>query len=49
MVTSLKKLQKHNKEQSPWGKVVVLRSHPYITDRVRVAEAEIGALALPEQ
>lgn len=44
MVTSLKKLKKHSKEKSSWRPLVVLRSHPYLEDRIRAAEAEVGAL-----
>ena len=44
MVTSLKKLHEHSKEDDSWRVLAVFRSHPYLTDRIRAAEAEAGAL-----
>lgn len=44
MVSSLKKLKEHSKEKKSWRPLVVFRSHPYLEDRIRVAEAEVGAL-----
>ena len=44
MVTSLRKLKEHTKEKKLWRPLVVLRSHPYLEDRIRTAEAEVGAL-----
>jgi predicted Zn-dependent protease len=44
MVSSLKKLEEYSKEKKGWRPLVVLRSHPYLEDRIRVAEAEAGAL-----
>ena len=32
------------KEKKSWRPLVVFRSHPYLEDRIRVAEAEVGAL-----
>jgi len=42
VVTLLKKLKEYSKEGTPWRPLVVLRSHPYLEDRIRVAEAEVG-------
>jgi predicted Zn-dependent protease len=44
MVTALKKLYEQNKNKGLWRGPAVLRSHPYLEDRIRVAEAEVAAL-----
>lgn len=44
VVTMLKKLKRYSKEGTPWKPMVVLRSHPYLEDRMRVAEAEVALL-----
>lgn len=44
MVTSLRKLKSHSKERKLWRPLVILRSHPYLEDRIRAAEAEVGIL-----
>ncbi len=45
MVTSLQKLKEHSKENTLFKPMVILRSHPYLVDRIRVVEAEIGLLS----
>ena len=44
MVTSLKKLKQYSKEKTTWRPLVILRSHPYLEDRIRQAEAEVAIL-----
>ncbi|MBN3039375.1 MAG: M48 family metalloprotease [Candidatus Omnitrophica bacterium] len=44
MVEALKKLQAHSEEKGGWGGPVILRSHPYIEDRIRAGIAEVGNL-----
>ena len=44
MVTCLKKLKEHSKNKGFWRAPVILRSHPYLEDRIRAAEAEAGSL-----
>ena len=44
MVTALRKLESHSKEKKLWRPLVVLRSHPYLEDRIRAAEVEVGLL-----
>ena len=42
MVSGLKKLKKHGGERKLWRPLVILRSHPYLSDRILAAEAEAG-------
>ncbi len=44
MITSLKKLKQHSEKKRSWRPLVLFRSHPYLEDRIRVAEAEVGVL-----
>jgi predicted Zn-dependent protease len=44
MVEALKKLKEHSENKKGWGTPVVLRSHPYIEDRIRAGIAETGSL-----